>query len=204
MGTIRKICNEQAVLVRKKGEVNGFSVNYKLINTKGYHDKFMKLPLASNVCEVVYRECGRLLERTDGNEEEYMIALGARTGKLITDNLKRQGNIRKTSFNKDEYRAISESKEQIILIHNHSLSVRPSGRDIVTYVKNDKIRMSIVVCHDGDVYALLNGKKEVAEIYENAYNEYRRNYNQSISKVLAAQVLYDKNINSRLFDLRRL
>jgi len=202
--TIRGICNEQAVFVRKKDEKNGFSVNYKLVNTKSYHDKFMKLPLSSNVCEAVYRECGRLLERADGKEEEYMIALNARTGKIIIDNLERAGNIRRTSFNEEEYRAVIDSKEQIILIHNHSLNVRPSGRDIVTYVENDKIRISIVVCHDGDVYVLLDGKKEVVEIYENAYNEYRRNYNRRISKVLAAQVLYDENTNGRLFDLRRL
>ena len=67
-------------LISKKEFVNGFSVERNYINSKEYHDKFEKLPLSKPVIESLYKETGRLLEAVDGQEQEHMLAINARTG----------------------------------------------------------------------------------------------------------------------------
>lgn len=195
--------NEQAVISLKK-ENNAYSVNRDVINRKEYHDKFDKLAISKNVSEAAYKEAGRLLEFTDGNEAEYMIAINSRTGSLIVDNLLRKGENFRTGFNEEEYKKILECKDSIILIHNHSYSVRPSGRDIVTYAENDKVIISLIACHDGDVYAIMSADKSVANIYQEAYNHYRKEFDDGNAKTFATSALYKENEKKHLFEVRRL
>lgn len=197
------LLNEQP-LISEKSVNNGYSVNRKLVNSKKYHDKFVVLPTNKNVYESAYKECGRLLEFSDTKPDEHMIAINARDGKFIVDNFARVGTLSQTSFNKTEYEKVLECKDGIVLMHNHSTSVRPSGADIKTFATNDNVKMSIIACHDGDVYAIISAKKEVANIYDNAYNNFRISYDKDTSKVLATQVLYELNEQHKLFDLRRL
>ena len=195
--------NEQA-LISKKSEKNSFSVNMEIVNAKGYHDKFEKLPVSKSAYESAYKQSGRLLDFSDGKEPEHMIAISARNGDLIVDNLSRIGNATRTGFNSEEYGKVLECVDEIILIHNHSHNVRPSGGDIVTYAKYDNIKISLVVCHDGDVFAILSADKSVANIYEEAYNHFRKEFDEDTSKALATQVLYKENVKHNLFEIRRL
>ena len=201
--TQNNLLNEQSI-ISEKNIVNGYSVNRKLVNSKKYHDKFTTLPINKNVYESAYRECGRLLEYSDTKPDEHMIAINARNGKLVTDNLARQGTLTQTSFNESEYQKVLDCKDGVVLMHNHSTSVRPSGADIKTFAVNDNVKMSIIACHDGDVYAIISAKKEVANIYDDAYNNFRLSYDKDTSKALATQFLYELNEKHKLFDLRRL
>lgn len=194
---------EQSLITKKKDK-NMYSVNRELLNSKTYHDKFEQLPAGKKIQESIYRECGKLLEICDGKSSEHMTAINKRTGEFIVNNFARSGETYRTSFNLEEYAKIAKCKDEIVLIHNHSTSVRPSGTDIVSFVKNDKIGISVIACHDGDIYAIVSGKKEVEEIYNKAYNDFRRIYDADTSKTMATRVLYEKNANGKLFDLRRL
>lgn len=194
---------EQA-LITKKTCVNGFSVERNYVNSKDYHDKFLKLPLKKRVTESLYREAGRLLNAVDGQETERMLAVNAETGELIVDNLNRKGYIDRTSFTENEYRKLKSVQDEVVLIHNHSYNRPPSGRNIASYSMDRQVKISLILCHDGDVYAIFSAKKEVAEIYEMAYNEFRKQYDMRISKILATKLLYDSNGDGRLFDVRRL
>ena len=198
-----KWTSEQA-LISQKTDISAFSVNRMEVNSKKYHDKFAKLPVSKKVYEAAYKETGRLLEKVDGDDKEHMIAINARTGKFVVDNLSRKGMVTKTSFTAEEYAKIEECKNNIILIHNHSYNVRPSGADIVSYAENDKVAISLIACHDGDVYAILNANKKVAKIYKNTYNEFRQRYDEDTSKVLATNVLYKINEKHKIFEVRRL
>lgn len=199
-----QILSEQASMITKKDVGEAWRVNADYINTKAYHDKFEKLDVPSTVKENTYKETIRLLDSVDGIEDEHMIALNARTGDFLVDNLKRKGKATKTSFTSEEYEKIKDCKEKIILIHNHSHNVRPSGTDIVTVAKNEKISKSIIACHDGDVYLIRSVKKEVAQIYQETYNELRKTFDEDIAKLLATNKLYNANETRHLFKVERL
>ena len=199
------LSNDQA-MVSKKDIHNAYSVNRKLINSKVYHDKIYKLPISKNAKNKIYKQCCNMMNRCDGKPMEHMVAADYRSGDFIVDNYNREGAILKTSFNDEEYAKIEQNKGKIILIHNHSLNVRPSGGDIVSFAKNDKIAISLIACHDGDLYAILSAEKKVEEIYKKAYNNFRNNFDKESAKALATKTLYEKNDNEhgKLFDVRRL
>ena len=46
----------------------------------------------------------------------------------------------------------------------------------------------------------------VEEIYNKAYNDFRKNFDEDSAKALATKILYDKNNkeHGKLFDMRRL
>ncbi|MEF2919312.1 MAG: phage minor capsid protein [Acutalibacteraceae bacterium] len=199
----KNLLNEQSI-ISQKDVSNGYSVNRKLVNSKQYHDKFSSLPISKNVYESAYKECGRLLEFSDGKPNEHMIAINARNGNLVTDNMARHGELTRTSFNEDEYNKILACKDGVVLMHNHSTSVRPSGTDIKTFATDDNIKMSLIACHDGDVYAIMSAKKDVIKLYDDAYNTLRKTHNEDTAKALVTQLLYSKNETGNLFDLRRL
>jgi hypothetical protein len=195
---------QEQALISKKGINNGFSVNRKVVNSKLYHDKFAKLKFAKAVTEALYHEAGRLLEKADGNEFEYMIAIDARNGRLVVDNFSRQGLPTRTGFSEEEYQRILDNGSEIIILHNHSYNRMPSGKDIVSFSKNEQIKCSIVLCHDGEVYAIGGAKNNVADIYYTNYNNFKRTYDDMMAKVLATAVLYETNNSLHLFDIERL
>gem|GEM_PF-1032907 len=195
---------QEQPLISKKEIKSGFSVERNYINSKAYHDKFAKLPLSKKVYERLYVESGRLLEKVDGTNIEKMIAISARTGNLIVDNLDRKGKPEHTSFNKKEYGLIEKSNDMIIVLHNHSYNRPPSGRDLATYAESDKIKISIILCHDGDVYAILSAVPEVTEIYMMYYDELKDRFGEENARTIATGRLEKLNINNRLYEIRRL
>ena len=74
----------------------------------------------------------------------------------------------------------------------------------MTVAKNEKISKSIIACHDGDVYLIRSVKKEVAQIYQETYNELRKTFDEDIAKLLATNKLYNANETRHLFKVERL
>ena len=196
-------CNEclelEQALITQKNRHNAFSVEREYINSKLYHDKFEKLPLNKIVQEAVYREAGRLLEFIDSLEEnqmveERLVALNARTGQFLVDNFDREGTSCKTGFNEDEHAIIDRCPDSIVLIHNHSLNGMPSGQDLLSYLHNEKIRVSLIACHDGTLYAIYGVKKEFEETYKKILNENKLRTNDiEVAKRLTMDELYPLN-----------
>ena len=195
-------------LITKKDSVSLYSVERDYINSKKYHDIFIKLPFSHEVQERLYKEAGRLLEYVDGKNVEHMIALSSRTGMLVVDNLNRSGLHNCTSFTDVEYEKILSIQDSIILLHNHSSNGRPSARDIISYANDDRVRLSLILCHDGTVYAICNANKMINDIYEDLLEKEKERWNDNeIAKIYATNYLYKLNdklgINHKLFDLRR-
>ena len=114
-----------------------------------------------------------------------------------------------TSFSDEEYQKIIEANTDIIVIHNHPSGSRPSARDIITYAMADIVVLSVVVGHNGDVYAIFDAKKKVEEVYHSLLKEQKKRfYDNDMAVSFAINALYE--INSRLgkkqklFDVRRL
>lgn len=200
---------EQA-LISKKDTHNGYSVERAYINSKEYHDKFEKLPLNSHVQQSLYLQAGRLLEKVDGQSQERMLAINARTGEFIVDNFERNGNTFKTSFTADEYQKIENCPDSVIVMHNHSMNGRPSAQDMLTYLKEEKMRLSIVVCHDGTVYSISDVKPEMKTVYKKYLEEAKsRMLGDEEAKRFATTRLYEFNDtklskNHKLFEVEKL
>lgn len=155
-------------IISKKSHTNAYSVEREYVNSKNYHDKFERLPVNRIVQQSLYLEAGRLLDFVDGQEEERLIAVNARTGELLVDNFNRNGDIKGTGFTAEEAGVLDACKDGIILLHNHSLNGRPSAQDLLTYLKEEKIKLSLVLCHDGTVYGIYG----VNSLFPEVYNEF--------------------------------
>lgn len=199
----------QSLVKQKHGLENGFEVNRALVNSMEYHDKFHQLPLSNPVCESVYRQTGRLLDFANGQGNEYLVALNARTGSLVTDNFNRQGEIYRTGFIGPELSQIDECKDNIILIHNHSLNGRPSAQDMLSFLHQDKVQLSLVACHDGELYSIEYVDPEFETIYNNFMNYYKTQLNdiQEAKKISLTNIIIHNNKlkeKAKLFKVRRL
>ena len=87
--------------------------------------------------------------------EERLLAINFRTGEFIVDNI-------------EEYNKILACPDSVVLIHNHSGCDIPSGQDLLTYLHDEKIKLSIIACHNGDLYAIYG----VRSIFEEVYNKF--------------------------------
>lgn len=200
--------SEHEQLITRKTEHGTFAVERDYVNSRQYHDKFLNLPVSHDVQERVYKEMGRLLEYVDGRDEERMTVVSARTGEHIVDNFKRTGYTDHTSFTDNEYSKIKAYPGFVILIHNHPYNGRPSARDIISYAGDEHVKMSIVACHDGTLYAVFAARPNVKDIYEELLAfEKERFRDQEYAKYLATTRLYQLNdglgARHKLFDLRR-
>lgn len=195
--------HEQPLISLKKNH-SVFSVERNYINSKEYHDKFEKLPVGKETQQSLYVQAGRLLEFVDNLSEEEMeqerlLAINCRTGEFIVDNFDRKGEVYKTSFNDAEIKCINKCKDSIALIHNHSHNGRPSGQDILAYLKNDKVKLSLIACHNGEVYGIYAVRQSFEEVYLEALEEQKKKTsNIEEAKRLATTEMY--LLNDRLSD----
>lgn len=179
--TIEQLGHEQT-LISKKANKTAYSVDRNIVNSKVYHDKFEKLPLNKDAQQRAYIEAGRLLEFVDNlpldetqlDKEERMSAITRIDGNLIVDNFNREGTTDKTGFNQEEYEKILEYKGDIIVMHNHSNSSPPSGKDLITYLDTEQISLSLILGHDGTIYAI----EYVSVIFKEKYEELYKRYSQ--------------------------
>ncbi|MBQ9609605.1 MAG: hypothetical protein IJV15_09220 [Lachnospiraceae bacterium] len=138
-----------------------------------------------------------------------MLAINARTGELIVDNFDRKGSIKGTGFNEKEYQKLIDCKDGVILIHNHSLNGLPSSQDLLTYLKNEHIKLSIIVCHDGTVYGIYSVNSEFEKVYNDYFNQEKELTNNiDDAKRLTTTKLYLINEkmskSNKLFDVKKL
>lgn len=143
--------NEAFVKAKKDGK-NRYSVNYKRVNTKEYHDKFGQLPVSKPVQEQLYIQTGRMLQELDGTPYERLVALDARTGDLVADTYSHELVKLAASFDKDELKIVRKHKNGTILLHNHPGDSYPSLADIYSAMMTEGVSGSLVSGHGGTVY----------------------------------------------------
>jgi hypothetical protein len=196
-------------IISKKDKINAYSVERNYVNSKEYHDKFERIPVNRDVQQRLYIEAGRLLEFVDGQEEERLLAVNARTGEFLVDNFEREGSIRGTGFTFEEAEILDRCRDGVILLHNHSLNGRPSAQDMLTYLAEEKVKISMIICHDGNIYGIYGVSPKFPEIY-NEYLENEKLNTDDIdeAKRLATTKLYllNDNLNEKrkLFYIERL
>lgn len=201
---------DQSYISRKPDEkINDFSVNRALVNSISYKEKFDQIEIPKPVQQSLHKQACRLLEFVDGQPNEYMIAIDARTGTFLADNMGRKGNMYHTGFITQESRKVLECPNQVITMHNHSLNGRPSAQDLIAFLHQEKVDHSLVLCHDGTIYDIdfvspkfeeyykgqLDLKQQLVENIEIAKN---------IAMTNAAQYNDNCRLKHKLFSIRRL
>lgn len=195
--------------ISKKSHFNAYSVEREYVNSKEYHNKFERIPVNRDVQQRLYIEAGRLLNFVDGQEEERMLAINARTGALLVDNFDRKGSIKGTGFTAKEARILDDCKDGIVLLHNHSLNGRPSAQDMLTYLYEEKVKVSLILCHDGTIYGVYGVDTKLPNIYNDFLGQAtQKTDNLNEAKRLATTQLYllnDKLGNRhKLFTIEKL
>ena len=77
--------NERAI-VPDNGLRNGYTVDFKLLNSKTYHNRFEKLTPHKAVNEALYKQATKILGSRSGSEYEELVILDARTGAVLAHN----------------------------------------------------------------------------------------------------------------------
>ena len=163
---------------------NNYSIDARAINTKEYTDKFSGIGKSAVVDNDVKNEAISILNHRDGTPYEDLSLINYKTGKVEVS-IKKPDIEHGIMPNEEYKRFLSETKEEIIALHNHPSSVRPSISDILTTMGYDRekdeivhscIKKSVVACHNGKVYIIDNIKhdKDLAKAldkeYKNVYN----------------------------------
>lgn len=202
---------EQALVHVKENEPDKekFVVNKQLVNSKEYHDKFKEIDVPRRVQECLYRETGRLLDFVDGQAEERLLAINARTGDFIVDNFNRAGSEKRTSFIASERMEIDKCKDPIILVHNHSLNGRPSGKDLLSFLHQENVALSLVACHDGTVYEISYVSPKFEKMFYDRIEYYKTNLSDmdEIKRLSLTDLIIENDMISdkhKLFKIRRL
>lgn len=210
---------EQEIKITKKMRSN---VDRKLVNSKQYHDKFEKININKKCLEEIYTNSKKILEKADGSDKEYMCILDARSGNVIVSTLDRYASNDKVALTISEYNIMKQFEKEVVVIHNHSRNGRPSYADIYNCFCEKQISVSIILCHDGEIFVLdnFNRKIDVAEIMRRLYNEKVRirlrlsekedipkdmgKHIVSECKIKAVTELYRINEKKKYFSIRRM
>ncbi|SHK39189.1 phage putative head morphogenesis protein, SPP1 gp7 family [Clostridium cavendishii DSM 21758] len=192
----RSNLQQEQIKITNKNIDNSYTVNRKLVNSKEYHDKFEEIPLNKRTRERLYIESKAILEHRNSTELEDLVILDANTGNEIVSN-KTSNNTFKTGLTKEDYGKVINHNGELILLHNHPGGGRLSGSDIISMYKNNNVKMSVVVAHDGSLHYIFNmyRKINIEEFYNLSYNEYKKQgYPVNIAKLKATDDLYESNL----------
>jgi len=196
----QRTLEETTKITRKKQSSDYGVVDREIVNSKKYHDKYENLTKHKEVNESIYQETMKMLEHRDGTGFEDMVAIDARTGKIVVD-VTDSTDIGKLTLTQNQYDKIVNHASDIVLVHNHPNGSRPSYTDILK-LKEKNISAVVAAGHDGSVYVVSNLKNDfdIEIFWEEAYNTYKQIYQDDI---LAERHATDDLYKLGVFDVER-
>lgn len=168
------------------------------INTKSYTDKFKGVG-KNNVVDTKVRDVSvDILNHRNATPYEDAYYLSARTGKTLhkIDDVDFEFGV---PGKKDSKSFLLGCDEDLIAIHNHPSSSRPSITDIATMLKYPNIKKLVVVGHDSAVYIISDIDERLTaaaldKLYVEQYNYYKRLYPPETAKSKAVDLIYSLDL----------
>ena len=192
--------NEFAV-IRDNGNRNGYTINFSLMNSKAYHDKFENLSASKQVNEGLYRQAVKILGHRSGTEYEDIAILDARTGKLLVENNSASGNYKfQCGLTRAQYQKLQNSDKKFEILHNHPSNSIPSTSDIIGLFKRENAVASTVVCHNGDIHRMEKIKQlgNIDELVRRVYKDISYDYvgypNNLIEHKVSCEIIHQLEI----------
>lgn len=155
-------------------------VNSRLINTKTYHNKFEGLTSHKAVNESLYNESLQILSDNNDTEYEHIVAVDAKTGKILAKNVSAaDAKIKhRCGFSNAQKQLLKNSGSRFEVLHNHPNSSIPSRDDIQKLFNRTNQTASTISCHNGDIYRLekLKDFKAIDALVEDLYHKAKAKY----------------------------
>ena len=146
---------EYAIVADNGIAPNMYTVNFSLVNSKAYHDKFTGLSPHRAVNEALYKQATKMLEHRSGTEYEDIVMLDSRTGVLLMANATASGaNKFRAGLTYEQSVLLRELNRSFEILHNHPSSTLPSMADIAGLFDRRLAVASTIVGHDGTVYRM--------------------------------------------------
>ena len=153
---------------------NDYSINFELINSKAYHDKFEGLTSHKDVDEAMYKQAAKIFKHRTGSEYEDIAMLDARTGKLLVENTSASGEDKfKAGLTKKQAAYLESLKKEFEILHNHPGSTPPSLADIEGLFIRPLAIASTILGHDGTLYRMVKKKvySNISKFLEKVFDE---------------------------------
>lgn len=189
----------EALVKAGDGEANRYTVNYKVVNSREFHDKFDSLPYPKPVRDTLYRLAGRMLSDMDGTRGERLAAVDVRTGAIVADTFSRKPEESRAYFSDDERSAIERNPNKVVFLHNHPGGSDPSYDDIRSALTNPYMEGSVIAGHNGRVYLILPDKRKeaFARLVEWLQMSKELTSDKKEAEDMARQALLDENARRR-------
>lgn len=174
---------------QKSAERNAISsVNWEIINSKEYRDKFKQVSDNEKVQETLHSKSIDVLRHRSGTDFEDFYLIDQKTGSVVasqtkveyTEGISEELKHNRVWYNKEVTKAIRRNPEKsFITIHNHANNKPPSGGDFDGAFKNGYYA-GLNICHDGTIYYYQVGKRQFSgKLYDATVEKYRnRGYNE--------------------------
>lgn len=185
-----------------------YDVSRRAVNGRSYREKFSKAGITKRAAESAYVEARRILRDRDGTVCERMSVIEWRTGKRVCDSFGAHPQAVRTGLTLGQYERASKVKGGIVIMHNHPSSTRPSFSDLKSVAASEFVRASLVLCHDGTIYAISGTSPQLIKAYHGILSECRAKYAGSLPEesieMRALDELYRRNEVEKWLRIRRL
>nr|DAU52793.1 MAG TPA: minor capsid protein [Caudoviricetes sp.] len=165
--------------IKETGKVGPCHVDAKLMNSKKYHDKYEGLTRHKAVSESLYQESLKILSDNNDTEFEHIVAIDARTGKVLEKNMdaSKIGWTHRCGFSHKQSDHLENLDMPFEVLHNHPNSSLPSRDDILKLYQRKNQVASTITCHDGTVYRLTKLKEiKIDSLVEKIYHDTKVKY----------------------------
>lgn len=187
------IDDNEGILGEKKGKDADSEVNWELVNSNDYKNKFTGIGRDANVDDEIYNISKRILKHRDGTKFEDLYIVDLKTGKTITVTTQdTEMGIKRTD--KLE-RILNRNNKDYVIIHNHPHSSNFSDSDLKTLFSSNSVSKMMAIGHDGTIY-LINSKKlevNIVSEFKSYYNKIKnRGYSVQTSEDMAFKIISEK------------
>lgn len=165
--------------IKETGKIGPCHVDAKLMNSKKYHDKYEGLTRHKAVSESLYQESLKILSDNNDTEFEHIVAIDARTGKVLEKNTDAaiRGWTHQCGFSSEQSNRLENLDMPFEVLHNHPNSSLPSRDDILKLYQRKNQVASTITCHDGTVHRLVKSKEiEIDSLVEKVYHDTKVKY----------------------------
>ena len=199
--------NELAV-ISDNGKRNKYTVNFGLMNSKAYHDKFENLSASKQVNEGLYKQAAKILSHRSGTEYEDIAMLDARTGKVLVENTSAFGAYKfQCGLTRQQEKFLENSGKKVEILHNHPNSSVPSTADIVGLFRREYATASTVVCHDGTIYRMekITQFDDIESLVKISYNQIKAfDYPDFLIESYASELVVETLEKKRILKFKKV
>lgn len=194
------IADGEDILNERRGKDANSKVNWDIVNSDKYKEKFNGIGKNANVDNEIYNISKRILNHRDGSIFEDLYIVDLKTGKTITyttqdteQGVKRTGKLEKI---------LNRNNKEYVIIHNHPHSGNFSDSDLNTLFNSNSIGKIIAAGHDGTLYTI-NSKNLAINIATELNMYYTKIKKQGYSSSTAEEMAFNMISNKYGLDYER-